>query len=95
MLEKAGWKRVWMVVTGGLFLWMILRALRHPNVLGVSGSSWDCVPGTYFESLGGDTFSCTSYLGLIFAMISAALISLGIAVLFRLLRWSVRRSRKK
>jgi hypothetical protein len=73
---------------------MIVFALRHPNVLNVSGSSWDCVPGTYVESAGGTTFSCTSYVWLIFAMVLAALVSVGIAAVFRLLRWSVYRMRK-
>jgi hypothetical protein len=95
MLEKAGWKRAWMLATGGIFLWMILRALKHPNVLDVSGSSADCVPGTYVESFGGTTFSCTSYLGLIFALIAAALISVGIAAVFRLFRWTAGRLREK
>lgn len=94
MLEKAVWKRVWAVASGGVFLWMILFALKHPNVLDVSGSSWDCVPGTYVETGGGTTFRCTSYLWLIFAMTLAALISVGIAAIFRLLRWSVNRLRK-
>lgn len=95
MLEHAGWKRVWMVASGGIFLWLIVRALKHPNVMNVSGSSADCVPGTFVESGGGATFSCTSYLALIFAMVAAALISAGIAALFSLLRWSARRLRTK
>ena len=33
------------------------------------------------------TFSCTSYLGLVFAFVAAALLSIGIAVMFRLVRW--------
>lgn len=33
------------------------------------------------------TFTCTSYLGLILAFVAAALLSIGIAVMFRLARW--------
>jgi hypothetical protein len=107
MLNHAGWKRAWVMISGGILILMVLLALNNPNVVNVSGSSWDCVPGTYSESTSqlengfyqpdqaqvedqpGQiiTFSCTSYLRLIFAFVAAALLSIGIAMMFRLVRW--------
>lgn len=134
VMDHAGWKRAWLVISAGIFVLIILFALQNPNVLNVSisSSSLDCVPGTYSESAvpgaafyqparariedgagqvagtgPGDstaaqdgrgasrdqqitTFSCTSYLGLVLALAAAALLSLGIAFLFRLTKWLYR-----
>jgi hypothetical protein len=136
MLDNAGWKRAWAMISGGIFVLMIVLALKNPNVLNVStsSSSLDCVPGTYSESSGRPehvlyqptqeqvedragqtvstspsgimsvdararnerraprydqvtTFSCTSYLRLVFAFVAAAFLSIGIAVMFRISRW--------
>jgi hypothetical protein len=136
VLDHPGWKRTWVMISGGIFVLMAFLALGNPNVVNVSiaNSSLDCVPGTYSESTGqpeggfyqpaqaqgedgagqivdaspsaitsvnaraGDerratrdgqitTFTCTSYLGLIFAFVAAAFLSIGIAIMFRLARW--------
>ena len=100
MLKNIGWLRLWIVLSVGLVASMIVRALRNPNVLNVAGSDWDCVPGTYREAAlpidgnGPITFSCTSYAGLIFAIVAGLVISIGIAVVFRLVMRIIGRSRK-
>ncbi len=92
MLKNVGWRRLWIVGTVTIVAGMIVRSLRNPNVMNVSGSDWDCVPGTYYETAfqnaanGTVTFSCTSYAGVIFAIVAGLIISVGIAVVFRVVR---------
>ena len=100
MLKNIGWRSLWIVLSVGIVASMIVRSLRNPNVLNVTGSDWDCVPGTYHEAAlpnagdGAITFSCTSYAGLIFAIIAGLVVSIGIALIFRLVRQIVAGSRK-
>jgi hypothetical protein len=92
MLKNINWRRLWIVGTVAIVAAMIVRSLRNPNVMNVSGSDWDCVPNTYHEDAfsnaanGAATFSCTSYAGVIFAIIAGLVISVGIAVIFRIFR---------
>ena len=99
MMKQIGWRRLWLAISAVIVAALVVRSLRYPNVMNVTGSDWDCLPGTYSESAvlsakGAVTFSCTSYAGLIFAIVAGLLISIAIAVIFCLARKIVGPSRK-